>query len=362
MIVTRIVIFVIFLILILIFAYSNLSLVEVNFFGFKFNSPLFLILLVTTGLGFALAYGYTELKGSGLARYSKRLRNALINIGTGRFSKAEDDLNKLTSREEILPIYSEVLREQGKSITLYYDKYSLGIAETVVAESIYKEDIERAIDLLEKALGKNPENLRAKRMLRSLYFIKGEIDKAIDLQRDLIRESLKEDRKKEERVLTEMIACSGNGKEPESKTGWLCYYLSQISGSNGKRAKKVFSRALSEGLGNEVLRLAQERGVLSPDILSFVTENEDRFYPSILGLLYLQVGRVDRLEDLKENLPEPIKLLIEEGEQIRGECFKEILGMIRVWKCQNCGAELSNYTPVCENCLHWNTLRIKGGI
>ena len=362
MIVARIVIFVILLILILIFAYSNLSSVDVNLFGFKFRAPLFLILLVTIGLGFALAYGYTELKGAGLARYSKRLRNALINMATGKFSRAEDDLKRLTSREEILPLYSEVLREQGKSITLYYDKYSLGIAETVVAESIYREEVDRAVDLLERAVGKNPENLRAKRMLRSLYFIRGDIDKAIDLQRSIIKESEKEDRKGEERILTEMVACSGNGKESESKRGWLCYYLSQISNNNGKRAKKVFSRALSEGLGNEVLRLAQERGVLSPDILTFVTENEDRFYPSILGLLYLQVGRADRLEDLKENLPEPIKLLIEEGEQIRGECFKELLGMIRVWKCQNCGAELSKYSPVCENCLHWNTLRVKGGI
>ena len=360
--IARIVLFVVFLVLILLFAYSNLFSVEVNFFGFKLRAPLFLILLVTISLGFTSAYGYMELKGAGLARYSRRLKSALINIGTGRFSKAEEDLRKLISSEEVLPLYREVLREQGKSITLYYERYSLGIAETIVAEAIYREEIDRAIDLLEKAVGKNCENLRAKRVLRSLYFIRGDLDKAIDMQKDIIMNSQREERKGEELILSEMMACSGNGKEEGSKKGWLCWYLSEIIGNNGRRAKKVFSNAMSEGLGNEVLRLAQERGVLSPDILTFVTENEDKFYPSILGLLYLQVGRTDRLEDLKENLPEPIKLLIEEGEQIRGECFKELLGMIRVWKCQNCGSELSTYSPVCQNCLHWNTLRVRGGI
>ncbi len=358
----RIILFVILLILVLLFAYSNLSLVEIKLFGLKFRAPLFLILLGAIGIGVATAYGYTELKGAGLARYSKKLRNSLINIGTGRYRKAEDDLRSLLSREEVVPLYNEVLKELGKSITLYYDRYSLGIAETIVAESIYREEIDRAVDLLERAVGKNPDNLRAKRSLRSLYFIRGELEKAIDLQKDIVRNSQKEDLKREELILSEMISCSGTGKELDSKRGWLCYYLSQISGDNGKRAKKVFTRAISEGIGNEVLRLAQEKGALSPHILTFVTENEDRFYPSILGLLYLQVGRRDRLEDLKENLPEPIKLLIEEGEQIRGECFKELLGMIRVWKCHNCGAELSRYSPVCENCLHWNTLRVKGGI
>jgi len=360
--ITRILSFVILLIIVLIFAYNNLSTVSIKFFGLSVSAPLFVVILVTLFAGFAGAYGYSELKGSGLARYSRKLRNALLNIGMGRYRRAEEDLKKLISREEVIPLYATALRELDESITLYYERYSLGIAETIVAESIYRQEIDRAIDLLERAVGKNPENLRAKRNLRSLYFIKGELHKAIDLQKEILKDAERDERKEEELILSEMVACSGNGEATASKRGSVCHYLAQISENGGKKAKKILNRAISEGIGNEVLRLSQEKGVLTPEILTFVTDNEESFNPMILGLLYLQVGRRDRLEDLKENLPEPIKLFIEEGDEIRGECFKELLRMIRVWRCQYCGAEAEMYSPVCYNCLHWNTLRVKGGI
>ena len=359
---SKILLFIFLVVVVLIFAYYNLGSVEVKFFAFSFDLPLFVVIIGSLFIGFVIAYGYSELRGAALSKYSRNLRSALLNLSLGRYRKAEEHLKRILSREEVIPLYSEVLLEQDKDISLYYERYTMGISETMVAEAVFKKDINRSIDLLEKAVGKNWDNLRARRNLRSLYFLKGYVGRAVEMQRGIVSDSERSERKKEELILIEMLAWDGRDEALTARDGSVCFYLAKIQSGGNKKARKIFGRAVEKGIGNEVLMLALERRDLYPEMLTYVGENESRFSPLILGLLYLQVGRQDRLEDLKENLPEPIKLLLKEGENTRGECLKELLQMMKVWRCTRCGAETKKYMPVCSNCLRWDSLRFKGGV
>ncbi len=358
----RVVLFILLVLLSVIFAYYNLQTVRLKFFGISFESPLFILIFGSFILGFVIAYGYYELKGVGWSRYTERLRKALKSVGTGDYSGAEKELSRLTSREEVLPLYVEVLLKQGKEPSLYFDRYSEGIAETLVAEHVWKDDPRRAINLLEKALGKNWENMRAKRLLRSLYFLGGEVNKAIDLQKRIVKECARAERKREEGILNQMLTCSAEASEESAYAETLCGLAVILCNTEGeKKAKKVLSKAEREGFLDELLMVLLERRCLTPEIMNFVTQKEEVIDPSVLSLIYLNVGRMDRLEDLKENLTEPIKLLLKAGEEERGECFKELLEMMKMWNCKRCGFEVSRYTPVCPNCLEWSYIRVKGG-
>jgi len=357
MIVLKVALFIFVLILALVFAYYNLEPAKLTFFRYSIELPVFLIVLISFVTGFVISYILSEIRAIGWRRYGEKLRSGLYKLWTGHPSSAERELSKLVGREEVVPLYIESLKEQFKTPSLYLQRYERGIVETALAESLYKEDRERAIDLLEKAAGKNPENLRAKRLLRSLYYLKGEREKALDLQKDILERCERALREEERRVLGAMLADMGKMEEAEKLPLSLSNLFISASHEEGKKRRKGIQRAFEIGLQNELVLLMVERNAVNQDLMEFVEERREELDPLVLALLYLNLGMIERLEELKDRLSAPIRNFIER-EELR-ECYKEITETLKLWECSACGKEYGRYTPLCGNCLNWNRLKVK---
>jgi len=348
MIVIRIVLFVLILILALIFAYYNLTVVELNLFNYSYEIPLFLALFVSFISGFIAAYLLAEARGFGLRRYAERVRKGMLNLWKGYPSKAEGDFSRLLNHEEILPLLITALKEQGRKPAIDLQRYESGIAETALAQILLREDREKTRDLLEKALG-------------GIFFLDGEVEKALELQRSIVSDCERSVKEEERRILASILAESG-GEESAGELEKLppaplsLAVLSSLK--DHRRRRKHFSRSFSEGIQNEVLMILVERNTLSPEIVEAVEDNRERFSPETLAMLYLNVGMYEKLEGLKESLPEPIKLVVRWGAE---ECGKQVLSLLKMWECSQCGREYALYTPVCNSCFEWNKLRIRGG-
>ena len=356
MMVLKAVTFVALLLLALLFAYYNLQEVEIRFFRYSLKLPLFLSILVSFVLGFLLAYLSSEIRYVGTRRYGEKLRRALRKLWTGRYAGAESELSKVLDEEEAVPLYVEALERLEKEPSLYLQKYDLGIVETTLAKRVFREDRERAKNLLEKALGKNWENLEARRVLRTLYFLDGELEKSLDLQRSLVQDSEKQVRDTERRILASMLA-EAKGKEALQELEKLPLVPSSLAllirSKDQKGRRKYLSKMFDLRLQNEVVLILTERNGLSPELLETVEERRGEISEVVLAFLYTNLGMHERLEDLKDNLPQPIRALIARGVDV-GEC-------LALWECSYCGKEHARYTPVCGNCLSWNKLKTKGG-
>ncbi|EDP75912.1 lipopolysaccharide assembly protein LapA domain-containing protein [Hydrogenivirga sp. 128-5-R1-1] len=364
MILFKVVVFVFILIFALVFAYFNLQSVKISFFNFSYELPLFLTIFASFVLGFLIAYITTGIKSLEWRRYSERIKRALESLWTGYPDRARGEFSKLLDNEETVPLYTRSMEELGREASLYLQKYSRGIVETLIAESLFKEEKERAQDLLEKALGKNWKNLRARRLLRSIYFLRGEGEKAIDLQRKVLQDSEKALKTEEKRVLASLLA-EVRGAEALDELENLPYTPASLSvlcsHAEGKDRRKFAAKMFAEGVQNETLLAVVEKNSLTPEIMEEVEEHTEEVHPVVLALLYLSVGMYEKLESLKDSLPAPIRTLIDRGYLEDRECYRDMFSLIRLLECGKCGKEYARYTPVCVNCLSWNRLKIIGG-
>lgn len=359
----KIALFVFVLLLALVFSYFNLQSVKVSFFGGSVTLPLFLVVFISFVVGFLIAYISSELKALEWRRYGERLKKALTNLWTGYPDRARSQMEKLLDNEEVVPLYAESMKELGKEASVYLQRYSGGIVETVIAQYVFREERDRAKDLLEKALGKNWNNLKARRLLRSIYFLDGEGDKAVDLQRSIVQDSEKALKDVEKEVLSSMLA-SLRGEETLEELTKLPLTptsLAFLIGLSQKHRERYISRMFEEGIANETLLVLVQNNSLTPEVIEVVERRREEIDPVVLSLMYASVGMYERLEQLKDKLPLPIKILIEKGYGEDRECYRELVPYIRLLECSLCGKEYPQYSPICPNCLGWNKLKVKGG-
>ena len=364
MITFRLVLYAFLIVFLVTFAYYNLTTVVFRLFDLSIEAPLFLFLLSAFGLGLVTALGYSQLKGVTLSNFAGALKEGLRYFGLGNYTKAESRLSRLSGREEILPLLWEILKKEGKVLSIDPDRYEEGIAETLLAESLWKKDIDRAIDLLEKALGKNFHNLRARKMLRSLYFLKGDIEKSLEIQKTIIKDSEKQDRAKEKMIYAEILASQEQESLPKEieKTGDIHLIATSLilEKGKGKIAKQALKNAFARGLQDDLLLFLLEKNLITTEVLEAIGEREEDIGADVLALLYLSIGRVERAKELEDRLSEPIKLIVREAQE-RGNLLREMVKVIKVWRCSSCGVEYNNYSPVCCNCLEWASITTKGG-
>ncbi len=362
MIVLKAVLFLGLVVLALVFSYSNQSTAELNLFGHRYRMPLFALVLASFGTGFLLAYLFLGVKLLLLKGYTQRVGSGLRQLWTGYPAGARREFSRLLSREEVLPLYMEASKRVGEEPSVYLQEYSLGIAETYTAVDLLKRDESRARELLEKALGKNWNNLTARRLLVSLYFLGGELQKALDLQRSLIKDCDKALRDKERRVLASLLALA---EEKETLRELEELPLTPLSArlliehSSDNRKRKLFLRAVEENLHNETLFLLIANRNLTPEIVEEVEALREKINRAVLYLLYSELGMGEKLRDLERELPQPVKTLVRKLGS--GNALPELMAVFRLFECKTCGKEYADYTPVCKNCYDWNTLKIKEG-
>ncbi|GEM_PF-2491425 len=358
--VLKVVVFVGLLLIALVFAYYNMQEVRLTFLNYSLSVPLFLTVIAGFSAGFLVAYLVSEIRRIPLKRFRDKSTKGLTLLWTGHLKKAEGILRSLSRNEEMVPLYVLSRREQGKEPDTNPERYGAGIAEVSLAEHLLRSDPKRARDLLERALGKNWGNLRARRILRTLYFIEGDSSKAVDLQRSLVRDSDQPLKQEEEKILASMLSEAFGEKALEEidrlpKT--LSSMALMISKTDEEKVAKVFERAVQEGMGTDLLALLWERKTLSPAILDVTVEREEAFDPDLLALLYADLGLTDRLEGLKEKVSTPIRFLTQRDREV----CREVLKILDLWVCEVCGMGYRSYTPVCVGCFSWNRLKIKGG-
>ena len=352
--------FLILVILAILFSYYNLDPIEIRFFTYSVQIKAFLVILGSFVTGFTIAFILAGVKNIGNRKVGSALKRALRHLWTGHDGKAERSLRKMLTHEEIVPLYLKIAKDDDARAQIYLQRYSLGIVETELAKEVFKKDTKRAIDLLEKALGKNWDNLRARRLLRSLYFISGEREKALDLQRRVIEDTEKEKRDQERKVLSSMLAEGGRSAEEIEKEALTPLSCAVLAASEDPKLQSKFSRKIFDlGFEDVALPIMAERNLLNPAVLSEMESNEDRVSPLVRFLVYSSVGRMDKVEELGEDLPTPYRDIT--GADLEQDCVRRLMEAIPKWECSECGKEFNKYTPVCVNCLSWNNLKIIGG-
>lgn len=351
--IVKTVVFIVFLLLGIIFAYYNLQIVEVKFYTYSFKVPLFLLILGSFGLGLFFPFFYYSLREMAFRRREENLYSFFSLFWRGYLGKALSLFRRHLTREEFIPLYIEIKREFKEPVDVRLDLYREGIAETALAEEKVPKDLEGARVLLESALGKNRENLRAKRLLRSIYLLSGDLDKAEALQREILTEIEKERRDHEQRVLSTILA-EKYLKERNSayiKELWKLP-ISELSGAvlaSVEKAEKVFKMANELGILSEVVKIMEERNLLNVDVLNLIQNYRYEIRDDVLYYIYQRLNMQDQISDLEIKNPD-LKLVKDNGGKL--------LSIVCMWECKECGKEYKNFSSVCPNCLSINSFKI----
>ena len=363
MIVLKVVLFLSLVFLSLVFAYFNLSPVEVSLFGKVYRLPLFSVILASFVIGFLTSYVILGIKLLSWKLYGSRLSSGLIHLWNGYPDKASREFSKLLEKEEVIPLYIESSKLLGRETAFYMQKYSLGIVETYVAKELIPKDIGRAKELLEKALGKNWQNLYARQLLVGVYFLEGEGEKAMNLQRELVADTEKALKEKQLMVLASLLS-EARGERARDELSSLPITPSSavilLTKHDKKKVSKYVSELFNRGIQNETLVLLIEKGRLTPEIIREMERRREEINPLALLLLYIEVGMYEKIEELRNSLPEKLASIVQKLSSDH-ECARELIYAFKPFECARCGKEYNKYSPLCPNCFEWHSLKLKEG-
>jgi uncharacterized integral membrane protein len=368
MVLLKILLAVVVLILAVTFSYFNTQEVDITLMDYSLRLPLFSVVIGSFILGGIVPTLVYTLRNAYLRRRISRMEEALRNLWLGFNLKASSMLRKLASGNEIFfPLFLISLPEVPDR---YRDKsYTLGIAETYMAERLIRKDRVRATELLEQALGKNWENLRAKGRLRDLYTLFGELEKALDLQREILKEADKREKKFNERIMSALESVYLLGVEEYDKTPKLKLsaeffffsIISAIESGDRNRASRLFEEAVSKGYGNEVVDMLMNAKRLEPSFVEFIDREQDRISQELLCRLYIKLGMFEKAQDLKPKVSKLLSLMVDLASSHRSEdrnIFNLIKGMYTPWECISCGKRHHAYRFICDNCLEWFNIKL----
>ncbi|NPA32344.1 MAG: hypothetical protein GXO04_01820 [Aquificae bacterium] len=336
------------------FTYYNLQPGEVRFYNFSIKLPMFILVFLSVGIGFLIPAVYYQLREKALKKREEKIYELLNYFWRDYLGKAFAILKKFLIIEEFLPFYIRTKKEFNESLDVQLDLYNKGIAETALAELTFRKDLEEAMILLENALGKNHKNQKARKMLRSVYMVYRDYDKAEDLQREVLKDIEKERKVKEQRALASILAekylltkdevlLKELWSLPISKTS--AAVLSSTVGGG-----EAFEAAYNLGILPEVIKIMEERNLLTPELLNLIENYRHAIPDDVLYYVYLKLNMKEKLKDLKPSLGELRAVKDKDSE---------LLGLVRIWECDECGKEYVKYDSVCRNCLGVNTLKIK---
>ncbi|WP_461830231.1 hypothetical protein [Aquifex sp.] len=346
-------IFLAFLIFAIAFTYYNLQTAEVNFYEYSFKIPVFILVFASFGLGLLFPVFYYTLRENALRKREEQVYTFLSLFWRNYLGKALPIFRKYLFREEFVPFYIKIKKEFKEAPDIRLDLYRKGIVETALAEEKIPKDMDGARILLENALGKNYRNLKAKRLLRSIYLLKKNLDKAEELQREILVEIEDERRPHEQRALSTVLA----EKYLEEKDSLYLKELwqlpiSKLSGAvlaSVEGAESIFEAANNLGILNEVIKIMEEKNLLDVNLLSLIENYRARIYDDVLYYVYQRINMQEQANNLNLKHPE-LKLVKGKG--------RKFLSLVRIWVCEDCGKEFKSFSSVCPNCLAINSFKI----
>ena len=346
-------IFLAFLIFAIAFTYYNLQDAEVKFYNYSFKIPVFILVFTSFGLGLFFPVLYYTLRENALRKREEQIYSFLSLFWRGYLGRALSIFRRYLPREEFVPFYIRIKREFKEPIDIQLDLYRKGIVETALAENKIPKDLDGARILLENALGKNYRNLKAKRLLRSIYLLKKNLDKAEELEREILTEIEEERRTCEQRALSTILA-EKYLKEKDSvylKELWQLP-ISKLSGAvlaSVEGAESIFEAASNLGILNEVIKIMEERNLLDVNLLSLIENYRTQIYDDVLYYVYQRINMQEQANNLNVKHPE-LKLVKGKG--------RKLLSLVHIWVCEDCGKEFKHFNSVCPNCLAVNSFKI----
>ena len=345
--------FLVFLIFAIAFTYYNLQSAEVKFYNYSFKIPVFVLVFMSFGFGLFFPVLYYTFRENAFRKKEEQIYFFLSSFWRGYLGRALSIFRRYLSREEFVPFYIKIKREFKEPIDIQLDLYRKGIVETALAETKIPDDIDGARILLENALGKNYRNLKARILLRSIYLLKENLEKAEELQREILAEVEEERRVYEQRALSTILA----EKYLKEKDGVYLKELwqlpiSKLSGAvlaSVEGAENIFEAASNLGILNEVIKIMEERNLLDVKLLGLIENYRSQIYDDVLYYVYQRINMQEQANSLNLQHPE-LKLVKGKG--------KKLLSLVRIWKCQECGQEFKKFSSVCPNCLKVNSFTI----
>ncbi len=352
------------LVIFALFIAQNSGYVDINLLYQTHRVPLFVILLLSFGLGFIFPFLFLAIREAMLKR-----KMDLIDKGLGEFSRGYIEKGRQLLREPAKQIIGlngllvEILKKQKKWEEI--DSYS-SIVPAIVGEVMIREKGEKAEEQLKKALSQDNENLRALKGLRDLYALRNDWKKAFEYQERILNLCEKWEKEHQKRIKAEIMAKMflEDGREEFiekamdiSSTSFVysVYIKHLLLQDRIKDAKKHWEKAISLNYHEYILWNLIEDETNLTKLFDIIQERKDQISPDTLAVVYIKLNLFSKAQDLENQLSDTTRALLYSASSHRVEdkyCLQSLWNLIKPFEC-SCGEDYNTYNPICHKCLAW---------
>ncbi len=359
------------IVLFLVFIAQNASYVDVNFF-YTWKVPLFVLLLLSFGLGFVVPYLYFLAKEIPLKNRLSKLENALRELGRGYLGRSERLLSTLAnSFKEVGVVYAFVLDLLGRHEEL---KRLEGPACAFAGQMLLKRGfVQEAREKFQEALKEDKNNLTALKGLRDISFLEGRIEEALELQEKVLELVEKGEKDAQKAIKAELLAylylTKGEDKlAQEAYDSYLtpyvlyAYIVSLLRSGKTKEAKKQLEKAFSLGFQEDIFWYMLEDQKSLAELYDYIEGKRNLISPDTLAMIYLKLNLLKRIEDIKEEISPAVKAIVHSATSHKEEdrlFGKVVEDLICPFAC-SCGKPYKNYKLLCDNCYTWTNVKRRG--
>ncbi|MEN3033755.1 MAG: LapA family protein [Aquificaceae bacterium] len=348
---------VVILIAFLVFVAQNTNYVELKILNLTYQVPLFLMLLLSFGVGFGLPSIYFSLK-QGII--SKRLR---------RISKIDEGFlrGELTTAAGGDLVSLKILAK-GEGLKVSVDDKRGDALRTRIGLYTRDQEVKTLINRLKKQEDMSINSLKA---LRDESALRESWEESLEFQKKLFDICEKWEKSTQREILGLLYAyCfwkSGNeiflsGASAYAEGPYIMAIQARKAGLEGqeKELRKIVEKASSAGFGDWLIfsNLDNQR-VLA----GLVDVGHLNATPEALALAYIKLHMPSKAQELSQDCSERVRLCIALANSHKDSdalCLKYILEGIKPFICR-CGREYNFYRPFCESCLSWDTISLRRG-
>ena len=370
---------VILTILFLIFVAQHAYYVKLNFLGITYEVPLFVLVLVSFAVGFLLPALYFLVKDIRQTAFTRSITRGISYLARGYPQKAEGELSKVSRRnEEVALILLKAIAERGE---IYRGeevdiKRDAGFVDAFLGLKLLRyRDYEKAKGYLLSALSKDSSNLLALKGLRDISFLEKDLEACIKHQESVLKLCEKWEKETQKRILSDILSYASENLPEQrkdllekaldlhrsfySQAMWIKHMLEK---EDVKEAKKQIEKAFTMGVHNQVLAVLSQNEEHLTKIMDIIKEKEELINPDVLARIYIKLHLFTQLRPVMEKLSQPIKLMataFESHREMDRGCGEMLQELYKPWVC-SCGESYNNYLPMCEKCLTWGNITLRG--
>jgi uncharacterized integral membrane protein len=351
--------------LFLLFIAQNAGYVDINLFHMAFRVPIFVILLVSFGIGFLMPSLYFSFREMSLRSRLSRMENVLKEFARGYYGKVEKLLPH-GSPWNVLLVLS--LAKQGKTDSL--KGISAGPLSLAGEYLMRGEFLQEAKEKFQGALSTDSLDLNALKGMRDISFIEGDVDKALEYQSKVLDSSERWDREAQKAIRAELLGykylTTGEGAYVEeafdlhkSPFVYYTYILYLLSQDRIKDAKKHMEKVFSLGYQEDVVWMLMEREEALAKVYDLLEAKRELIKPDTLAMVYMKLNLLSKAKGLEDTVSTPIRALLLSSQSHREQdklCLMGIVELLKPFSC-SCGKPYNKYQPMCDSCFKWGSIR-----